>query len=627
MTKRNYRKWLYLLIISCLVIISICLLFFLKKGKKPSNDNEYSDASLGSYVFETDWQYYMTANGNFNPKIQETSNGCVFVHNSFVYRYEQGGSILPLCSNANCLHEQEKDPEKRKECHAYLDYAEEGDADRTVVLMKYKDDLFVRYNRSDHDPDSGDACLMKIPLDGASKDILIRANDIKYPLVHRGYLYFYSVEYSVADEESQNGDADNKIMPSVGFHRINLEKKRLKDELIYYREGDHGCFASYAFGNCIWFSMIGNQGSKLTNKIYNIETNQTEDTEISPPVQAYQGKYYQKPYDAAKGDLDMTVLVQADIYGKPEKNVLEDIEQLSNILSDGKYLYICNTQIHQAYPEIEEECRVYDENFQLVDKFKLPDTGNLYVVPIGGEKNQYVRYSDEESGEWGLLVFDKSRIGTIQGDYCPYSFIRYGAEGTDPEPFIPKDDSVSPSEEIQIPDSTLNQEVSLTYTEPEDEIVTGKLKNKKYLDSVSGNHTDCQVFLSVDRVKAVMTPSTSYDPGNGGIVIGRCYTRVTTLYGYYTKGKETYARKVTMTSVNAEEPVTVEIELPEDGDEFIGVKAVTEADYLTEYWTPPPKEGPYNPNASRTEIGSSKEPLTCYEGKVEESAEKSYEME
>ena len=38
----------------------------------------------------------------------------------------------------------------------------------------------------------------------------------------------------MAEEEPQSGDPDNKIMPSVGFHRINLEKKSLKDELIYY---------------------------------------------------------------------------------------------------------------------------------------------------------------------------------------------------------------------------------------------------------------------------------------------------------------------------------------------------------------------------------------------------------
>ncbi len=314
----------------------------------------------------------------------------------------------------------------------------------------------------------------------------------------------------------------------------------------------------------------------------------------------------------------MTSILRTDIYGRDGEIVIPEIEQLSTMMSDGNYFYITNTQIHLAYPEVEEKCLVYDDNFQLVDEYKLPDTGNPYGPAIGGDAFQYVRYSDEESGDWGLLVFDKSRIGSIHGDYCPYSFIRYGAEGTDPEPFIPKDDAASPSEEIQVPDTTLNQEISLTYSEPDDEIVTGKLKKKKYLDSTSGNHTDCQVFLSSDRAKAVMTPTTPYDPGNGAIVIGKCYTRVTTIYGYYTKGKETYVRKVTMTSVNAEESVTVEIELPEDGDEFIGVKAVTEADYLTELWSPPPKSGPYNPNASRTNVTSGKDFLTCYEGKVEE---------
>ena len=148
--------WMVLILASC------------KKDTAPS-EKQHDDVSLGSYVFETDWQYYMCNNINAKAKIQETENGCVFIHKGYLYRYEQGGSIMPLCANANCLHDQETDPEKQKECCAYLDYARTGDSfDReSAALMKYKDELFVCYDRTDHDPDTGDMCLMKIALDGS----------------------------------------------------------------------------------------------------------------------------------------------------------------------------------------------------------------------------------------------------------------------------------------------------------------------------------------------------------------------------------------------------------------------------------------------------------------------------
>ena len=613
-----------------LMVLFICFSVSCGKQQAPSEDIHHTDIDLGSYVFETDWQYYMSANGNTSPKIRETENGCVFVNNGFIYYYEQGGSIMPLCSNVNCLHDQETDPEKKKECLAYLDDIREGDVG--TVLMKYKDDLFVRYERTDHDAEKGDFCVMKMALDGSSKDMVCRVKDMNYPLIHRGYLYYYSTEFSVTEEESQSDSMSDGIMEQVGFHRMDIEKRNPKAELVYYREGDHGFAQPQVYGNYMWLFVIGDQGQRRETRIYNIETNQMEEAEtVMMPVQIYQGKAYVRLYDGTKSDLDKTTVVQMDLYGKTEKTVVEGIEQLCDIMSDEKYFYISNSQLHQNHPEILEKIQVYDANFQLVDEYRMPDVGNLYgSVPIGGEKYQYLRYINEKEGEWGLLVFNKNRIGSLKGGACPYTIIKYGAEGSssgeepesyEPESYDPETDISEPIE-IKVPETILYTETSVSYTEPEDQEVTGKLKRKRYLDAISENYTECQVYLSADKVKVVVTPLEIEDVFGNDILLGRCNTRRTTLYGYYTKGKETYVRKMTMTAIKTTEPDTAELRLPEDGDEFIGVKAVTEAEYLIETWTPPEKGLEWvlikKPEAFPPSVGSFKEFLECYDGKVEE---------
>ena len=143
---------------------------------------------------------------------------------------------------------------------------------RIIHLMKYKDDLFVRYERIDHDAEQGDVCVMKIALDGTSKDMICRVRDMNYPLIHRGYLYYYAIEYSVTEEESQESSMNDSIREDISFHRMNIEKRNPKAELVYYREGDHGCGQPQVYGNYMWLFVIGDQGKRYGSRIYNIET-------------------------------------------------------------------------------------------------------------------------------------------------------------------------------------------------------------------------------------------------------------------------------------------------------------------------------------------------------------------
>ena len=91
---------LFLIILSSL-LISSC-------GK---NSAETLD---DSYHAGTDFQFFQISDGGgIWPKVQETENGCVFVHDDFVYMFDQKSEvIMPLCSLVNCLHDKETDMEK-----------------------------------------------------------------------------------------------------------------------------------------------------------------------------------------------------------------------------------------------------------------------------------------------------------------------------------------------------------------------------------------------------------------------------------------------------------------------------------------------------------------------------------
>lgn len=62
-----------------------------------------------TYVEGSDYQYMQWVNGMFFPKVQQTEDGCYFLYEGYLYYLdEQTDTILPLCSKADCLHEQEQ---------------------------------------------------------------------------------------------------------------------------------------------------------------------------------------------------------------------------------------------------------------------------------------------------------------------------------------------------------------------------------------------------------------------------------------------------------------------------------------------------------------------------------------
>ena len=381
-----------------------------------------------NYHFGTDWQYYMTTPYVMSARMQETDGGCVFVHNDFIYTYKQGGTIMPLCSKANCLHDQENDPEKKRECNAWLDYAFYDDevGSYSGKLMLDKDDLYVCYDIMDNDPEGRNVCVIKLSLDGTSKEVILRENKMHFPLIHRGALYYYDVAFTATEEN---------VAGKISFNKIDLEKKKLSKEVLFYDGVQHGSLPLRALGDYVWFTMIN--GTDTLSQVYNIRTGEIEKTELGfDALMLFNGKLYREPRNGLENSIYLTEIYESDVYGGSKGTVLSSVEQYNTPLSDGHYFYLDNSLINQEFPERERKCTVYDTGFRKVDEYKIPDIGYSGEIPIGGKDFQYVVYNEKESERWGLLIFDKKEIGSIQGKECPYRILWYGDDQTEPAAFI-----------------------------------------------------------------------------------------------------------------------------------------------------------------------------------------------
>ncbi|MBR0086897.1 MAG: hypothetical protein IJL98_04060 [Lachnospiraceae bacterium] len=619
------------------VILATVLVLILIIGKKDHTpgpvDEETAGETAGTYIFDTDWQYYTAVPSAMKrAKVQYTENGCVFVHDGFIYRYERGERILPLCSMANCLHDKETDPEKRMACHAFLDYhTEEGSC-----LMKYRDDLYVYYERSDRTGDEDAACLVRIALDGSSKTELMRMGEVRYPIIHRGYLYYFKIGYQ-AEEEAEG------IRAQVSFCRMNVASRKLKEETVWLQEGDHGNGSPYAYGKWVWFWLLGNEGTRFTAKVLNTETGEISDSATG--IQAYGGKCYKKAESG--GDTDEVPLQETDVFGHVKETLPEKLRVTDWLQGDGTYLYVTNTYDHIMDPSRDEICRVYDMDLKQVDEYVLPDTGNTYGAPVGGGAFQYLTYENEENGEWGLLSFDKSLISTLQGRECPYTVIRSDDPGGEDLPFRPEqesstekapEESTEPHPSYTLPETSLDLTSSVEYSGPEDEPVKERLKRKRYQDEVSYAGTYCRTGFTEDLAWAEVMdapeeteegenlgtlddPPEETKPPQRSDVLGKRTVRTVELSAYYTKGKETWVRKITMTAANTSGPDRAEAVLPEDADGFIGVKAVVFIEILEEHWALPSDDDPnFNPD-HKPVVSSSTPVISCFDGRVTEGPE------
>ena len=387
-----------------------------------------------NYHADTDFQFFQSTNASYPGVggVQETKNGCVFYHDEFIYTYDQkSGNIMPLCSRINCLHDKETDPDKRMACNAYMDHIAYEAGFDYVYLMLYKEQLYIAYKRTDVTFEMPSLwTLYRLALDGTSKDEVYRCPIIEAPLIHRGYMYYFTQTFEV---KTIDGRETTDISSEIECHRLELESQKFKDEILSLPTSGDVTSINWprAFGKQFYFSVMENN-SIIRPMIYDIVTGTFEEIDLISSYTFCRNCLYSTDYGYPYNVREEGEIYVSDYRKKEVRKVLDHVSLDSYIVSDQKYIYVNNALDHWKNPDIEIRYQVYDPEMTLVDEFTLPETmkNTPYSLdpPIGGEKYQYLVFNDHESGDWGLYVWDKNSIGSLHGKPYEQTKIVYGGE-------------------------------------------------------------------------------------------------------------------------------------------------------------------------------------------------------
>lgn len=408
------------------ILITATVFMMLIVSACNSVNNKGNDLLSDEYHAETDWQFFQTTAWGRYPKVQEDEGGCYFYHDHYVYRYDSSsGTVVPLCSKVNCLHDHETDDQKKMECNAYIDHLLDGGGELLLTVMLYKDNIYLCYQRDDSKPDFRlPFSIFRFARDGSSKEEIYRHSSIDLPVLHRGYVYFYCKEYTV--------EHDGKIKSDGKLLRINIEEKNIREELLVNVKEDTGLDMIRAYGNYVYFQWT-QEGREFNSPrfVYDIRTGKIQETEFTyEQFTSYQGIIYEIPFESVLEDMFKPGSVyETDHLGRNPVPKITDTVIGSYLVSDEKYLYINNGYEHLLNPEKPCIFQVYDHQLQYIDSFTVPDVvGQNYQLdpPIGGKKYQYLVFDDEGTGEWGLYIWDKSEIGTLHGKAYTQKKVVYG---------------------------------------------------------------------------------------------------------------------------------------------------------------------------------------------------------
>lgn len=423
------QKWgILLCVISAIgVLASGC-----DSTKKNANTNEYVEGS--------DFQYMQEGNGmsSGGGNVQKGKNGYYFLTADYLYYLEDGtNNLIPLCGKADCLHDKETDDEKKEECNAYAP----GMGNSAHTLSYCNGYLYyIRQEISERET------LYRVSEDGSQKEMLYQWEEdtmITYWSVHRDVLYYSPQSYSV--EKLEDGSTS-----MVEHHSIcALDLSSAKTIKTLYTVEDDIDVLSLAnpveYGNYLYFTLIGyhKTDEEITDDnftdymvsetyIYNLQTEELgvvtlpdlRQGECVTGVVFWQGKILIQSYDMLNQKDGVSDVYVADLDGSNPEVVMEDVPQNDIFISDGVYLYRTNAVMSARWEAEEEETYwVYDADYHLVDSYQVPyDTKGGDAV--GHSDIKIGVYKDDN--KWGVTYWDKSKIGTYQGDTVELIDIPYG---------------------------------------------------------------------------------------------------------------------------------------------------------------------------------------------------------
>ena len=384
------------------------------------------------------------------PVFQRGEKGYYVLWNNFVYFLDgESQSLMPLCSKADCLHDQETDSERLVGCHAYVGENLGG----SDVGINYCNGWIYTIVE-----DFDNATLIRIAEDGTKKETVYQwsgTHSVEQWAVHRNVLYY--VEHSYYME-------NNAVREKYALMQLSLEDGLRQPKELYEPPQEYVIYSMswpQVYGNYIYIQVDGSTTSEeeITDDNYlqylyfrtiacNLETGET--SELTAPdmgdhdyiqgVTFWQDHILIKPATAGQVWEKTGTVYSANLDGSDPQVFIEDIPQGDQLLSDGKYLYLTNHNRVTRWGEGEAFYQVLDKDLNEVDTFTMPYGWDCYIA-VGDPDERFDLYyetdgADEESEEfddmedeeitgWGVFRWDKTTIGSYHGEPFAYTEIPY----------------------------------------------------------------------------------------------------------------------------------------------------------------------------------------------------------
>lgn len=403
-----------------------------------------------TYVEGSDYQYLLRVNDDKCKKVQQGNEIVYLLHRGFVYYLDETAKvILPLCSRADCLHDRETDEAQLEMCNAYIANGDVSNDGQIAYCNGYL------YCVSDNSTVSSAIPLYRLSSDGSKKEIIYRFTEPPVEwFVHRNVLYYRTYGYITGPD-------------GAPVHQEWLKALSLTDSLpepwTFYEPSD-GLAISVsnlygAYGNYVHFYIIGHYDlsepqseadgeyryySELLS--YDIRTGEVKEFEFAelPQYASMQmTSYWQdKPLFAIYyGDKNFdapTTWYVCELDGSNPVPLMEDVPQGHYLRGGGEYLYYTNTVAWRM--EEYTFYKILDENLNEVDSFLPPEYLNVdlrigfgdrmyYIFDLvkgedGNKSYDFFNYLHPETSlGWGVLVWDKSQLGSYNGAMLEFSTI------------------------------------------------------------------------------------------------------------------------------------------------------------------------------------------------------------